>query len=207
MAAAGILGADERLELIEGQIVQITPIGSPHASSVKRTTSLFYRLLGDCATISVQDPVRLSNLSEPEPDVAVLRPRADFYAGAHPTPADVLLLVEVVDTTLRYDRRVKLPLYARSGIPEVWLVILAIPGTSAGQQSADGGGLSGDHDVMTDARRRRVMRHSMLGVHRQPSPDGYQETRRLRPGQAIAPLAFPDCEVPVAELVGETAAL
>src|SRR5918912_896850 len=124
MAEAGILTADDRVELIEGEIVQMSPIGSLHAACVRRLNQLLQRLLGHAAVISVQDPVRLSDFSEPEPDVALLKPRADFYAHQHPTPDDVLLIIEVADTTVLYDRNVKVPLYARAGIPEVWLVDL-----------------------------------------------------------------------------------
>ncbi|MDX1532353.1 MAG: Uma2 family endonuclease, partial [Rhodothermales bacterium] len=124
MARAGILTADDRVELIEGRILAMSPIGSRHAACVKRLARLLHERLGDHAIVGVQDPVRLGDLSEPEPDVSLLTPRADFYAAAHPGPADVLLLVEVADTSAGVDRRVKLPLYARSGIAEVWLVVL-----------------------------------------------------------------------------------
>lgn len=121
MAQAGILTEDDRVELIEGEIVEMTPIGSRHAAGVARLTALFSRIQ-DRGIVWVQNPIRLAEHSEPQPDVAVLRPRADFYAEAHPGPEDVLLLVEVVETSADYAREIKLPLYARSGIPEVWLV-------------------------------------------------------------------------------------
>ena len=124
MAEAGILHEDDRIELIEGDIIEMAPIGHRHTACVKRLNHLFIEQLGLRVVISVQDPIRLSPRSEPQPDLALLRPRADFYAGAHPGPADVLLIVEVVDTSLPYDRR-KLRLYARAGIPCVWLVILS----------------------------------------------------------------------------------
>ena len=122
MAQAGILGEDDRVELIEGEIVEMTPIGSKHASTVNRINRLFFERLGGRAIISVQNPIRLGEYSEPQPDVSLLRPREDFYASSHPGPEDVLLLVEVSETSAEYDREVKLPLYARFGIPEVWLV-------------------------------------------------------------------------------------
>ena len=125
MAEAGILTEDDRVELIEGEIVDMSPIGSRHAACVKRMTSFFYRQVGQKAIVSVQDPIRLTERSEPQPDVALLRPRPDFYTQAHPGSEDVLLVVEVAETSPDYDRTVKVPLYARSGIPEVWLVDLA----------------------------------------------------------------------------------
>ena len=124
MAEAGILNEDDRVELIEGEIIEMAPIGSHHASSVMRLMALFGRLTPDLATLSAQNPVRIDDYSEPEPDFMLLKPRADFYREAHPTPEDVLLLVEVADASITYDRRVKLPLYARAGIAEVWIVDL-----------------------------------------------------------------------------------
>lgn len=125
MGEAGILREDDRVELIDGEIVQMTPIGSAHAACVKRLMHLFVRALADRAIVSVQDPIAIPRGSEPQPDLALLRPRADFYRGGHPQPADVWLVVEVADSSLAYDRAVKLPLYARAGIPEVWLVDLS----------------------------------------------------------------------------------
>ena len=124
MAEAGILHEDDRVELIEGKIIQMAAIGSRHAACVKRLNKLLVREVGDSGVVGVQDPVVLPVSSEPEPDVTVLRPRDDFYAAGHPVPEDVLLLIEVSDTSLEYDRDVKVPLYARAGIPEVWVVDL-----------------------------------------------------------------------------------
>ena len=124
MIEAGILTANDRVELVEGEIVEMAAKGSRHASCVKRLTDLFYRHARQNAVVSIQDPVRVGDLSEVEPDVALLRPRDDLYSSAHPLPADVLLLVEVSDTTLAYDHGLKLALYARAGIPEVWVVDL-----------------------------------------------------------------------------------
>jgi Uma2 family endonuclease len=121
MAEAGILGEDDHVELIEGEIIQMSPIGPRHSGGVGRLTSLFSRIFGASAIVWVQNPVRLGERCEPEPDLALLKPRADFYASAHPTSADVLLVVEVADSSVDYDRGVKAPLYARSGIPEYWL--------------------------------------------------------------------------------------
>jgi Uma2 family endonuclease len=122
MADAGILGEDERVELIDGEIIQMPPIGSHHAAWVDRLNAKLGGKTGARAIVRVQNPVRLSDLSEPQPDLALLRPREDFYAGGHPGPGDTLLIVEVAHTTLGYDREVKLPLYALAGIPEVWIV-------------------------------------------------------------------------------------
>jgi Uma2 family endonuclease len=122
MATAGILHEDDRVELIEGEIVEMAPIGREHASRVTDINHLLVGNLGDVARVNIQNPIHLDDASEPQPDVAVVRPRSDRYRTGLPTPTDVLLLVEVVDSTLRCDRDVKIPLYARTGIPEVWLI-------------------------------------------------------------------------------------
>ena len=124
LAAVGILGEDDPVELIEGEIVMKSPISSRHAACVKRLNALLTDNLQGRAIVSVQDPIRLSEHSEPEPDLALLKPREDFYSSQHPTSEDVLLVVEVAETSLKYDKEVKLPLYARHGIPEVWLLDL-----------------------------------------------------------------------------------
>ncbi|GIX47743.1 MAG: hypothetical protein KatS3mg131_1954 [Candidatus Tectimicrobiota bacterium] len=125
MAEAGILGEDDRVELIEGELVAMSPIGSRHATCVRRLNALLSRGAGERAIVDVQNPVRLGEHSEPQPDLALLKPRADFYAAEHPGPEDLLLVVEVAETSAEYDREVKVPLYARFGVPEVWLVDLA----------------------------------------------------------------------------------
>ena len=122
MGQAGILGEDDRLELLDGEIVEMGPIGSRHQATVDRLNALFSSRVSESAMVRVLGPVRLAEDSEPQPDVTLLRLRDDFYGTAHPGPEDVLLLVEVSDTSTEYDREVKLPLYARHGIPEVWLV-------------------------------------------------------------------------------------
>ena len=124
LAEAGVLQPDDRVELIEGEIIRVPPIGSPHAARVTRISYILRDVFERRAIISVQDPVRLDDFSEPVPDVALLQPREDFYAAQHPTPKDVLLIVEVSDSTTFTDRNVKVPLYARAEIPEVWLVNL-----------------------------------------------------------------------------------
>lgn len=125
MAKAGILKEDDRVELIEGEIVEMAPIGSRHASCVIRLIQFLTQQVASRALVSAQNPVHLGEHSEPQPDISLLRPRADFYSTAHPGPADVLLLIEVADTSVEYDRGVKVPLYARAGIGEFWLVDLA----------------------------------------------------------------------------------
>lgn len=126
MAATGIFGEEDRIELIDGEIVTMTPIGSRHAGTVNRLLNLFLPLQAAQTTqLSIQNLIRLSAHSEPQPDLALLRPRSDFYASSHPGPQDVFLLVEVAETSTDFDRQIKLPLYARAGIPEVWLIDLA----------------------------------------------------------------------------------
>ena len=124
MAQAGIFGEDDRVELIDGEIVEMTPIGSRHAACVDKLNHLFSDRVRGRAIVRIQNPVRLSGDSELQPDVALLRPRADFYASEPPGPPDILLVVEVADTSLLYDRDFKAARYARGGIPEVWVVDL-----------------------------------------------------------------------------------
>ena len=124
MAAANILTEEDRVELIAGQIVAMSPIGSRHAACVKRLNLLLGKIVGDSMLIGVQDPIQLDAHSAPEPDLVLLHPRADFYADAHPSATDVLLAIEVADTSADYDRKEKLPLYARAGLPELWLIDL-----------------------------------------------------------------------------------
>ncbi len=124
MAEAGILTEDDCVELIEGEIVKMSPIGSRHAACVNRLNMLLSRQAGQSFIVSVQNPVIVSEYSEPEPDLAVLQWREDYYAQELPQSADVLLVVEVADTSAEVDRSVKIPLYAQSGIPITVLVDL-----------------------------------------------------------------------------------
>lgn len=124
MAEAGILGEDDRVELLEGEVVQMVPIGSQHNAVVDRIAKFLWSQIGDDAIARIQGSIRLDQHSEPQPDIALLRYRPDFYADAHPGPSDILLLIEVMQTSADYDRTVKAPLYARSGILELWLVDL-----------------------------------------------------------------------------------
>jgi Uma2 family endonuclease len=169
MAQAGILSEDDRVELIEGEIVQMAAIGSRHAACVNRLNQLFSTRVTGRAIVSIQNPVRLSDVSEPQPDLALLRPRPDFYVAAHPAPHDILLVVEVADTSAGIDRAAKMPLYARAGIPEAWLADLQ------------------------DAR---------LEVHRQPTPQGYQQVQHLGRGASLAPEAFPDLTLAADDILG-----
>lgn len=121
MLEAGILNEDDRVELIEGEILEMAPIGSFHVGGVNRLTALFTALLGSRAVVSVQNPVILDKRSEPQPDLVILRFREDYYASGLPTPSDVLLLIEIADSSFQFDRDVKAGLYARHGVPEVWL--------------------------------------------------------------------------------------
>lgn len=171
MARAGVLTEDDRVELIEGEILQMAAIGSRHAACVDRLTRTFSRVVEDRAIVRVQGPVRLSDLSEPEPDIALLVPREDFYAQRHPEPGDVMLMVEVADASRQYDRTIKLPLYASAGVPEVWLVDLEV---------------------------------GAVEVYREPggrTETGYTESRRLREGETLSPLALDDVELRVSEVL------
>lgn len=126
MAAAGVLTQCDRVELLDGEIVEMSPIGDRHASVVARISSVFSARLGARSIVWGQNPVGLRAVrSVPQPDVVLLRARGDFYARGRPGPDDVLLLVEVMDTTAARDRGVKLPLYARAGVREVWLADLS----------------------------------------------------------------------------------
>ena len=114
MGDAGVFHEDDHVELIEGQIVEMTPIGPEHAAGVDRVKRALARRVDDRAVVRVQDPVRLDRLAEPQPDIALLRPPIERYAHAHPAPGDLWLVIEVADTPREYDRSVKLPLYARA---------------------------------------------------------------------------------------------
>jgi Uma2 family endonuclease len=122
MGEKGVLDPDARIELIEGELFDMSPIGPPHSSKVNRIIRLFSKVAGEKAIVSAQNPVILGDISAPQPDLALLRWREDFYEQAHPGPEDILVLVEVADSSLAHDRDRKLPLYARFSVPEVWLV-------------------------------------------------------------------------------------
>ena len=125
MATAGIIAAGERVQLLDGEIIQMAPIGPPHASTVDRINKLLVRLAGDTAVVRVQNPIVIHPYSEPEPDFVVARVSPESYRAAHPEPDDVLLVVEVADSSFGIDRAVKAPIYARAGIGRYWLVDVA----------------------------------------------------------------------------------
>ena len=122
MAEAGILHEDDRIELMDGELVEMAAVGAPHFNCVNRLNHLLVRRVGDDAIVSIQNPVRLDEYSEPQPDVALIRARD--YSESLPTPEGLLLLIEVSDTTLAYDRGTKLSRYAEAGIPQLWIVNL-----------------------------------------------------------------------------------
>lgn len=152
MGEAGILTEDDRVELIEGEIIRMTPIGPLHTSTVDRLTSLFVSRVGSRAIVRVQGPIVLDRYSEPQPDLTLLKPRADFYAGRHPHPSDVLLAVEVMQTSADFDRGVKFPLYARGGIAEVWLIDVNARTITIGRKPT----LRGYRDTATRAGSERL---------------------------------------------------
>jgi len=122
MARAGILKPDVRVELIDGEIVEMNPIGRRHRGTVDRLAHLFFPHVGAQAIVRIRSSIALGDNGEPEPDLTLLRPRADFYTESDEQPKDILLVIEVAETSERYDRRTKGPLYARFGIPELWIV-------------------------------------------------------------------------------------
>ena len=168
MAEAGILTEDDRVELIDGEIIEMAPIGVRHAACVDKLADWFRERLGRAAIVRVQNPIRLDEHSEPEPDIALLRRREDFYSQSAPTPEDVLLIVEVGDSSVEYDRKLKVPLYARAGVVEVWLIDLT---------------------------------ESLIEVYAQPVSGAYQVFKRLKYGDALAPQAFPDLHLEVAQIL------
>lgn len=124
MIESGILTDRDRVELIKGEIIEMSPIGRRHAACVDRLTELFILHLASKVIVRAQNPIQLSNDSEPQPDLAILRRRDNFYSTGHPKPEDIFLVIEVSDTTVEFDREVKIPLYAQEGISIVWLVDL-----------------------------------------------------------------------------------
>lgn len=138
MGTTGILGEDDRVELLDGEIVQMAPIGPVHAAVVDRLTRLLVLHLGERAIVRVQNPVRIPPYSEPEPDLQLLAPRDDFYQSGHPGPPDVRLAIEVADSSIATDRAIKVPLYARAGFAEVWIVDLSGRRVIVNREPVDG---------------------------------------------------------------------
>jgi Uma2 family endonuclease len=124
MIAAGVFPEDDRSELIRGEVVAMAPIGLRHAACVGRLTKLLERMVGDVAIVWVQNPIRLTGNSLPQPDLALLKSRSDYYEQSRPMPSDIYLVVEVSDSTVESDVQVKVPLYAEANISEVWVVNL-----------------------------------------------------------------------------------
>jgi len=151
MAEAGILPEPRRVELIDGDIIDMTPIGSGHAGRTNRLIEIFARAaVAGQALLTAQTPLRLDAYNEPQPDVMLLRPRPDHYTARHPSAADVLLLVEVSDSSLAYDRNTKLGLYARFGVPEAWIV--DIPGGAVEAYRTPKDGAYADRERLTAGR-------------------------------------------------------
>jgi Uma2 family endonuclease len=122
LGEANIFPPGSRLELINGEIIEMAPIGSNHSGHINKLTQLLVRLVSNQAIVSVQNPVQLNDLSEPEPDLMLLKPNSDFYSSQHPNASHVLLLIEVADSSLKFDQNQKLRLYALHNIPEYWLL-------------------------------------------------------------------------------------
>jgi Uma2 family endonuclease len=160
MGEAGILRENDRVELIQGELIEMAPIGSRHMATVTRLTRVLIEALGSNAIVSPQNPIALPPDSEPQPDIALLKPRTDYYEASLPEPPDVLLVIEVADTTLAYDRDVKLPLYAQQGIPEVWLIDLQGRSLSIYRDPSP----QGFQQVLTPGRTERVSLTRLPGV-------------------------------------------
>jgi Uma2 family endonuclease len=172
MAGFGILRPDERVQLIEGQIVRMPPIGPRHAYNVERLSAMFRTRLSDRGLIRSQNPIRLARGAEPEPDVAIVRTdRVDpnVYATRHPSADDTLLVVEVADSTLAFDLGEKATMYARHGVSELWVV-----------------------NLIADE----------IVVHREPTPAGYGSVKAATRGDTLSLLAIPDIQFTADELLG-----
>jgi Uma2 family endonuclease len=168
MAKAGVLKPDAQVELLDGEILGMSPIGPFHGGVVNHLGHLFHLLAHGRWVVSIQNPLHLDEHSEPQPDLMLLKPAADNYKTRHPGPEQVLLLIEVADTSLEFDREKKLPAYGRAGIDESWLVNLE---------------------------------EETIEVYREPQLAGYHSITILRAGAQARPLAFPDAEVDVADLM------
>ncbi len=139
MGEAGLFDWGPRVELLGGEIIEMSPIGRGHAACVNRVNAVLTAALGDRFVVAVQNPMKLDDLSEPQPDVVVLRPRADFYAAFHPRPEDTLLVIEVADTSLGWDRGIKRARYAAAGVAEVWVVDLGAGVVEVATEPGPGG--------------------------------------------------------------------
>lgn len=174
MGEAGVFGPSQRVELIDGEVFDMSPIGALHAALVDALVRYFGRQASEAVVVRCQNPLRLDELNEPEPDIAILRPRSDRYTTSHPGPGDVLLVIEVADTSLAHDLGVKVPLYARHGIPETWVIDAVTRHTRMFRRPAGG--------VYADETAVEVDRP--LSVDGVPSADGARilvDLRRLLP--------------------------
>lgn len=167
MAEAGIFGPEERVELIDGEILEMSPIGPGHGSCVTNATKKLILGVGDRAVVWIASSAHMALHSMPQPDLALLQPRS--YWTANPRARDVMLIVEVADSSLRFDRTRKLRLYAEAGIPEYWVASVA---------------------------------GEWIEVCRSPQGSAYRDVRRAQRTETIAPLAFPDVVIPLAEIFG-----
>ena len=154
MAEADVFGEDDRLELLDGEIVRMTAIGSHHAGCVNRLTSVLTAAVGSHAVVSVQNPVVCDDRTELQPDLAILKPRADFYSRAHPGPQDVYALIEVADSSIGYDQGVKMVAYAMAGIPV--LLIIDLGARKVAVYRTPVGGTFRQHDVLRSDDRLQV---------------------------------------------------
>lgn len=168
MAEVGIFRPDERVELIAGQVIPIAAKGTAHSAVITRINRLLKSRLGDRVLLRLQDPIELDDYSEPEPDIALVIPDPLDYEDHHPIVSEVFLIIEIADSSLRYDCEVKAIAYAKSGLSEYWVL---------------------------DGTARK------LHVFRLPSSDGYQSETILLGEVTIAPLAFPDCEIKIEEML------
>ena len=168
MAETGVLRPDARVELLNGQIVDMSPIGPLHGSVVNRLTRIFNLQSRKRWFVSSQNSLRVDDYSEPQPDVMLLRSREDDYASAHPEPSDVYLLVEVSDSTVDLDQKEKLAIYAESGVGEVWIVNLV---------------------------------DDQVEIYREPAFGRYSVTATASKEETISPVAFPDLQISVGELL------
>lgn len=167
MGETGILPPDKKFELIRGEIIKVSSVSCQHAAAVKRTTALFYQKFS--AVISVHDPILLGEKSETQPDIILLKLENTFYGSRFPVAADALLLIEIADSTLQYDRTIKIPLYAENQIPEVWIANI---------------------------------QDQQLEIYRSPQNSTYTQKLILKDAETIAPLAFPEIEIAVKNILG-----
>lgn len=168
MAEVGILHPDERVELIEGEILVMPPIGPGHAWDVDITSDFITRRLEERFIVRNQNPIRMSDGSEPQPDIAIMLRRPEGYGAAHPTPRDVLLVIEVADSSLEYDRGIKVHIYGRGGVPETWV-----------------------KNLPEDCIERFT----------EPGPDGYFQHTIHHRGEYLTPVALPEMELAVEDLL------